>query len=107
MHGKRKELILIYLIIGFAIMSIISALLSASFFFIIMTFLSIAVIMSIGVTATIMIKLRKWEWATITEHFKDGSSLTSLKYSIIGIWGAGFVVCIFSLLVMLLIHQSP
>jgi hypothetical protein len=91
---RNKERSLIYFMIGFSVLTIVSALLSSFLFFAITTAVFTIAIACVGAVTAIMIDLGKWKWASKTERFKDGSSLTRMKGSIIGAWGTGMIVCV-------------
>ena len=104
MSDKNKELSLIYLIIALTALTVVSALFSVlpdlSFLSIILASTSTILVACVGVCADVMVRMKKWEWATTTERFKDGSTLRSLKLSILGLWGVCIVVCAFCMFIM-------
>jgi beta-lactamase regulating signal transducer with metallopeptidase domain len=91
---------IIYLIILFTSLTIISTLFSVSTVFLALALAFALAEFSIGACVEIMIRLGKWEWAAQTEKFKDGSFLKSIKPMIIGVWGVGFIICVLSVFVI-------
>ncbi|MCL2032092.1 MAG: hypothetical protein FWG96_02300 [Methanomassiliicoccaceae archaeon] len=101
MNDERKEKTLICSIIGFSALTFVSALLSASIIFVYLASFFSTLVVIIGLCAEIMAKLGKWKWATATERFDDGSSLTSVKLAVVGAWGMGVVICVLCLFVII------
>ena len=86
MSDKDKEKLLVCLIIAFSILTFLFALLSASTFFALAALSSAMVVVFTGGVIEVMIKLKKWKWASSTEQFDDGS-LTRMKMSVAAAWG--------------------
>jgi flagellar biosynthesis protein FlhB len=95
MFGGKEETSPILSIIIFATLAFVLALLSTFVTIMLLACFSAIIVVGIGVCTEIMIKLRKWEWASTTEYFKDGSSLTSMKMTIAGTWVVGPLLCPF------------
>ena len=94
---------MIGLIIAFSILTFLFALLSASTIFVIMASLFTIAVASTGALTEIMIKLGRWKWASSTEEFDDGSSLTTIKMSVAAAWSVGLLLCMFCVFVMILV----
>lgn len=98
MPYNKKEKSLVYPILAFTVFTVVSLLLSAlpsaSVFFVILAGFSTMAVVFIGVYTEVKIRLKKWAWATKTERFNDGSSMTSMKLSILGAWWISVVVCV-------------
>ncbi|MDR1404462.1 MAG: hypothetical protein LBJ20_02690 [Candidatus Methanoplasma sp.] len=91
----------------FAVITVISAIFSTSTFFALLGMISSFAILAIGAGLETLTKIGKCEWATETERFADGSSLKTVKFNIIGVWGVCLIVCILCVFVIILQYQSP
>jgi len=101
----KRERWLIISIIGVSILAIVFSLLSAVLFFFWMMIFSLFVVLGMGACVDIMVRFGRWKWATKTERYKERTSSTSIKPTILATWAVGSMVCALSVFIWTILYS--